>query len=223
MPNARSSLTEETNSLGNILDIAININTSKLYALIGGENSIAIKDNDTFSKIPLDQTPIRVLVNPTINVIYVLGNSGITMIDGITNKIQKNVLISNGLNIAVNERTNMLYVLSATKTISPYGKEPLFVNLLMINTTGDIVRNKTISISGETVEDAIAINPESNLLYIYTYSNQVVSAVDGSDLEKISNITISPISTLSSAGAKDIAVNPNTNTIYIPNDRGDIV
>ena len=77
--------------------------------------------------------------------------------------------------------------------------------------TNEVVQNVPV---GTPV--AIAVNPDTNLIYVANWSSDTVSVIDGETNEVLKNITVG-------TSPYDLEVNPITNTIYVANCGSDTV
>ncbi len=141
----------------------------------------------------------RVVVNPVTNKIYLVGNSGVTVIDGATNAT---TLVQAGSNpagiiaIVVNPVTNKVYAaneVDGTVTII------------------DGATNSTSTVSAGGVPFAMAVDPILNQIYVGTRTS--VTVINGAD----NTITSVPLTSL----VNDIAVNISTHFVYIAHCDGD--
>lgn len=148
---------------GSVGTLVLNPRTNILYIAYSNNyinyiSRINATTNRVMQPIPLNytHTPIEMVVNPTINKIYVATNEGtVLVIDGSTNKVIK--IITQGMpqqsldTIAVNPVTNMVYTMGLNHE-----------QVIVINGS-DYRRNHD--------NDAIAVDPCTNKVY----------AIDGND------------------------------------------
>lgn len=99
--------------------------------------------------------------------------------------------------IAVNEKTNMMYV--ATEFNDSVSAIDMYTNKVVAN----------IAV-GKGPRD-LSINPNSNMIYVAADRNDTVSVIDGSRNIVIANIRVG-------SSPSTIAINPKTNLVYIANE-----
>jgi|GEM_PF-974061 len=129
-------------------------------------------------------------VNPNTNLIYAVGGSIVSVIDGLTNRILATVNIGNEAEcIAVNPATNRVYA---------------------GNVVIDGFNNSVIAKVGLGGPKGVAVNPNSNRIYEANSSNNTISVIDGSNNSLLTTVNVgnNPVG---------IAVNINTNLIYTAN------
>jgi YVTN family beta-propeller protein len=205
-------------------DVAVNPNTNTIYVAESDSNTVSIINGTTNSVMgsPIameDASPTSIAVNPNTNTIYVASyDSNITsVIDGTTNSIVGSIAVgSPPTSIAVNPTTNTIYVASYdSSTVS-------VIDGTTTNGTTNSVMG-SIAMKGASPSD-VAVNPNTNTIYVASYDSSTVSVIDGTT----TNGTITTGTTISSStnglepeeivvgsGPDDVAVNPNTNTIYV--------
>jgi YVTN family beta-propeller protein len=213
--------------------IAVNPNTNTIYAASYDSNTVSII-NGTRNRIvgsiavgdAASDVASDVAVNPNTNTIYVANydSSTFSVIDGTlsvinstTNSIVGSIAVgSPPTSIAVNPTTNTIYVASYdSSTVS-------VIDGTTTNGTTNSVMG-SIAMKGASPSD-VAVNPNTNTIYVASYDSSTVSVIDGTT----TNGTITTGTTISSStnglepeeivvgsGPDDVAVNPNTNTIYV--------
>jgi YVTN family beta-propeller protein len=156
--------------------------------------------------------------NQKTDKIYVANVDGnnISVINGKTNTVIKDIVVDKGpFWVAVNEETNKIYVTNAD-----YNK------LYVIDGKTDSVV-KTIPL-GSGYPIGVALNQETNTIYVAKYTESAIVAIDGETDEIIGapvavGTPASPIGcnintcTNFGSGAFDIAVNEETNRVYVLN------
>ena len=128
--------------------------------------------------------------NPNTNLIYAVGGSIVSVIDGLSNRILATVNIGNEAEcIAVNPATNRVYA---------------------GNVVIDGFNNSVIAKVGLGGPKGVAVNPNSNRIYEANSSNNTISVIDGSNNSLLTTVNVgnNPVG---------IAVNTNTNLIYTAN------
>src|SRR5919109_1478593 len=203
-------------------DVAVNPNTNTIYVassamalgtLYGENGTISVIDGTTNSmeRIDVGGDPKNVAVNPNNNTIYVTDyNSGtISVIDGTTNSVMGSIRAADAVNgaandVAVNPTTNTIYVAN-------YGSSTISI----INGATNSVMNNSIDVGG--VINDIHVHPTTNTIYVASSAtdpdtrhreNGTVSIIDGATNREVKRIKVG-------GDALDVAVNPNTNTIYV--------
>ena len=201
-------------SLGNI---AVNINTNMIY-VANSNNSITVIDGASNQIVAtIDNRASQIAVNPDTNRIYAVGRSSIIVIDGSNNLVIDNIEFKDNpiiTAITVNPNNNMIYLAGfITKTVLGNGVNIGFVSI--IDGTNN-QHKETITMPLHTITD-IAVNPVTNKIYVVSTKliirkktiNVIVSVIDGTNNRAIDRITLNE----GSLGL--IAVNPNSNTVYV--------
>ena len=209
-----------TNSFTDVLNlggghgIAANPVTNMIYMTNYNSNSITVMDGSTkkvISTIPVGNFPIDVAVNPNTNKIYVTSYNGFKVIDGSTNSVVSTMDSGNAtFGVAVNPITNKIYVTNyEANTNGP--------NTFRENTVSVIDGSTNTIISKIPVGSSprgIAVNPNTDRIYLSNNGNNTVSVIDGLSDSVISSITVSTRQSQDPAG---VSINPNTNRIYVSN------
>lgn len=193
--------------------VAVNSVTNRIYAVKGDHftSHIVVIDgnsNTVVASIPLanpNHFPFRLAVNETTNRMYVTGfdvtslEGVITVMDGANNSII--TTISGGsfpFGIAVNPVTDRIYVSNSDdSTLS-----------VIQGSTNTIEANIVVGLASNVV----AANHVTGRIYAANFETEL-SVVDG----RLSSPTYNTVLSSSGAfsGATDVAVNPNTNLIYL--------
>lgn len=197
--------------------IAVNPNTNKIY--VGSTNflsnldanKVSIVDGlfhtlETVLDFELSSFDVDVHVNPSSNKFYVIntlteGNlaSDLFIYNGIGNDLVKEINIGFPTKIAINPKTNIVYILNYTG----FGKVGVFNEA-----TGDI---QTIDPQiGESLI-GITVNPETNRFYIANPTDRKITVIDGVSNSVLSTIDLgTPSNTI-----LHLAVNTKTNKLYV--------
>jgi len=200
-------------------DVVVNHATNIVYATSPNSNTVAVIDastNELIDTISVGITPVEMAVNQNTNVVYVAnGNSGtISVINGSANNILKTLKVTDedGFysigGIAVNEKTNKVYVL-----VNNRSAEPAHASILIIDgLTNDIEQTfKVADLRWDyDVRDSargIAINSKTNMIYI-TMIFGSLHVIDGSNNKVLTNLAIGRMPT-------EVEVNEETNSVYI--------
>jgi YVTN family beta-propeller protein len=150
---------------------------------------------------------------------YVSTHQGVIVIDGETNRIVENVTagtanVTYGA-LAVNPTTNMAYV--SYFDFGDFMTDSQSEGVIVIDgETNRIVENLTLIENADCgrlrcLQD-IAVNPETNVVYINNAYSNTTSVIDGITYQQVHNITMGEIPLY-------IAVNPNTNLLYVTSFR----
>jgi YVTN family beta-propeller protein len=204
-------------------DIAVNPNTNKIYVTNYGSGTVSVIDGERDelinATIPVGDSPFDIAVNPNTNKIYVINtgpNGTVSVIDGERDEVI-NATIPVGDSpgdIAVNPNTNKIYVVNFNNVSIIDGKRDELINATIPLYEGDELINATIPLYGISgISGMIVVNPSTDLIYVinrsFSSNNYTISIIDGERDELINSIVSlsdNPI---------DMAVNPNTNKIYV--------
>jgi YVTN family beta-propeller protein len=197
---------------GKPLALAVNPKTNLVYIVNDFSNSTLVidcKTNNVVDSIPIANAT-TIAVNPNTNKIYIAGlfSDKLSVVDGRTKHSISNMTFSGPSSIAVNPNTNMVYVTNR------YSDHISVIN----DTTNNIQKNITVN-DGPS---SIAVNPNTNMVYVTNYGFTNISIVNGSTNSIAGNVTIFKPSDSSKSFSpldlfNDVAVNPNTNRIYVAN------
>jgi YVTN family beta-propeller protein len=205
-------------------DIAVNPETNMVYVLTELRPEITVingSNNRAVTNITIASTPSDVDVNSQTNTVYVTNDVGnrISVINGSTNHEIKTIIgnfTGDGrARLAVDNSTNLVYV-------APPGN----IVTVIDGTTNNVLSNFMLE-SRET-ED-LAINPKTHMIYATSKVNNIISVINGKKEIMFANNDISINQQDSVPGIKvgrnpiDIAVNPETNMIYVIYSTSDIV
>jgi len=196
---------ESTINLAPTSNIAVNPNTNRIY--VGDSlNSIAVINGSTNTIIDHIQNPAGIIVtNPNTNKIYVANDFAVSVIDGATDQVIKNIQTCGHIrDISANVVTNQFYIACHD---TPYMAFQGISELQVIDGSTDNI-TKTINFTMDSAPVRVGINPVTNTIYIES-SNTTMYVMNGntdSITGKINGVSIG-----------SIAVNPNTNMIYVAN------
>lgn len=180
--------------------VAVDPATDTIYAAVDQTVAVINGRNNTLTTTITTGLPAgQLAVDPVTDTIYVsdAGSDSVTVIDGSTNTVT--TTISTGhpeAAIATDPATDTSYAGSSDGTIS------------VIDGATNIV---TTTISAGTGLDAIAVNPRTDT--IYSGSADAITVISGSS----DTVTASVKST-----APSLAVDPQTNTVYITSQGGGV-
>src|SRR5919109_647916 len=194
--------------------IAVNPNNNTIYVTDYNSGTISVIDGTTNSVMgsiraadAVNGAANDVAVNPTTNTIYVANSlsNRVSVIDGRTNSVMGSIDVGSTPNfIQVNPTTNTIYV-------GTYGSSTISI----INGATNSVMNNSIDVGG--VINDIHVHPTTNTIYVASSAtdpdtrhreNGTVSIIDGATNREVKRIKVG-------GDALDVAVNPNTNTIYV--------
>jgi YVTN family beta-propeller protein len=217
--------------------VAVNPITNIVYAVGEGDKAVYVINGSTnreVYRIPLEEYPHDVAVNPNTNKIYVTFdkttfnkafNKGsitkstgfVAVIDGTDNNVTNNIQVGTSPSaIAVNPNTNMVYVADNDYSIDAYHTSRIYV---LNPLTKKIVANLPVALNPYD----LAVNIKTNMIYVINEDDNRVSVINGYSNKLANNIitkgSYSPTGILVSS----IAVNPNTNTIYTVNTGSDYI
>jgi YVTN family beta-propeller protein len=118
----------------------------------------------------------------------------------------------NPIGVAVNPKTNMVYVANWEGRQDQYDGDAGYRGTLSVingntNTLVDTIRVGHLPID-------VAVNPKTNMVYVANYASFDVSVINGSNDTVVKNITLANGIT-GGGGPTAIAVNPITNKVYV--------
>ncbi|MGC2682920.1 MAG: hypothetical protein WA323_13730 [Candidatus Nitrosopolaris sp.] len=182
--------------------LAINNDTNKIYVAISGSDNVIVIDGDSGNRtdIRVGKSPSSIAVNPITNTIYVTHNYNdeVNVIEAGTNKNETYHVGVGKIPFAI--------------AVNPYVAERGLDNVTEIDDVGDI---SNIPVGGHPT--SIAVNPNTNKIYVVNSNADTVTVIDGStDTKEAHDIHVGEYPSA-------IAVNPNTNKIYVVNSNADTV
>jgi YVTN family beta-propeller protein len=215
-------------------DLAINENTNTVYAASSyydeygysiGNGTISVIDGTTnrveATILPGSDLQYELAVNPKTNTIYVassdsdedgyIGNGTISVIDGTRMRLIGNLGLDRGPeDIAFNPNTNTVY---ATNSESEKAYTIDGTAIERSGTNSGII--ETIDL--EDMPNDVAIDPITNVVHIAASSGaNAVYTIDGTAIERSgTNSGIIETIDLEYSSPDRLAVNPNTNTVYV--------
>ena len=204
-----------------IVDIDINTNTNTIYALHHPSQSISIIDsltNTQIGSIKVGDFESRLFVDEDNNMIYVLHGIGRTVeiIDGSTNSILEylphygNGCIDNcGVDVwQLQDGTDLVILSDSSIYVNRVGDNSTLI-------TSDGLEYKSEELPSQVGEyfTTTAYNPKTDTVYFTRPDTTQVYAIDGTSHEVIAKIIIG-------IPPDAIAVNPETNKIYVVGDGG---
>ena len=172
---------------------------------------------------------IHIIVNANTNTIYVytedlFPDSNLTVVNGTNNRIV-GTIPQMGLieNIAVNINTNMVYVAALSETVDPVSTtvvrninvvdgatRQIVDSFLLDETLDETLICEVASAFPAPVSISIAVNSNTNKIYVSDADNNEVKIIDGANNEILETFTVgkTPV---------DIAVNRSNNLVYVSN------
>jgi YVTN family beta-propeller protein len=196
-------------------DIAVNPNANLVYISNYDANRISIVDGETNNvtkTIVGNYTTPRpegssIEVDQFTNTIFLANSAAdsVTLINGATNKAINTILVGNyPVDITVDPRTNKVYTANLENSVS------VIINIRDKAITGASETNQSALIDGIKVKDGpidLAINPNTNLIYVIYSSSNTIDIIDGNIDRIINSITLPSL-------ASAVAVDPFLNSIY---------
>ena len=180
------------------VDVAVNEVTNKIY-VSETDGTVAVVDgvSRAVTSVPVGSSPGVVSVNPVTNKIYVGVKGGVTIIDGSTLATSSVPLAGGAQDIVVNPATGKVYVLSGG-------------TIQVLGTGGTVTSSINIGAGGIL---ALAVNVKTNKIYFTTVGRY------GAGVHVIDGATDTVTDTIPSATfVGQLAVNPETNTVYVAGD-----
>jgi YVTN family beta-propeller protein len=203
--------------------IAVNPDVNNVYVANSLSNTVSIidgKTDTTIEDINVNAWPLGVGIDPDMNMIFATNfySNTVSIIDADTNQSTTSVMVGeNPTSIAVNPRLHIVYVFnSRNNSISWFfpGQEQ---NAIATQSLGPPNENESFTSLENLSPYGIAINsnPELNIIYLADgFSNYIYAMTHAiSPLLDIKKISVGGTPT-------GIAVNPNTNIIYVANRLG---
>lgn len=222
--------------------LAVNPATNKIYVANQGDGTVTVIDGVTNSTtgITVGSTPSAVAVNPSTNRIYVAnsGSGSVTAINGSTGTVVTTISVgTTPVAIAVNPVTNRIYVANSgsssvsiidgvanTATTVAAGTQPsaIAVNPAVnkayaTNLGGGITIIDGSNVSTTVVANAssaVTVNPVTSKVYAANTASNSITQVDVNNLA--GTVPAGPTTTHATA----VAVDPQTNTIYVADGGG---
>lgn len=179
--------------------IDINTNTNMIYVAAGAKGLMVINgSSDTIKKVIPDLGSGYLLINPTTNLVYYSDSSSqiYKIINGSTNNVIENsYFIPFEFNAVIDTKTNRIYD-QLGRVIDMNTNKISFPN---------IIHDKNVTGVG-----SVAINQNSDMIYIKPLDSSTISIINGTSNSIIGTIPIDVVYSM--------AVNPNTNKLYVNSD-----
>jgi DNA-binding beta-propeller fold protein YncE len=195
--------------------IAVNEEINQVY--VGVEGGLLVIDGESYDvimDIPLEAEVIGLAINPQTNRLYaVVYGEKVAVIDCATNQVVDEIPEAifdswPGVGIAVNPFTNFIYIedRSATLGVGDCIKVYSGENNNLVTSL-----NITESYAHNYIEElGLAINPETNRIYVTWSGDNTLHMFDGNTQEEIKSISLS-------SNWERVLVNTYTNYVYVGN------
>lgn len=161
-------------------------------------------------------SPSSVVVNPTTNTVYVANRNSdtIVVLDGASYVIPDIISVDNGpVDMVLNPNTEMLYVVNGY---------PQTVSVIDVATNSVIATIELTQFDNVDSLNAIAVNTETNKLYLLIVggTEAFIAIIDGmtNKVDEIFKISDLPPDYDVGRVVRDIAINSDTNMIYVTRD-----
>ena len=193
--------------------IAVNEATNRIY--VGVEDGLLVIDCDSYAaiaNITLEAEVIGLAINPQTNRIYaVVSGERVVVIDDATNQIvgeMPEVIfdVAYGVGIAVNPFTNLIYIEDRTAAMGDYDRVVVYSGETNTFVTSLNVPGSNTHTYIEEV--GLAVNPETNRIYVTWSGNSTLHMFDGNTHEFIK--TVKP-----SSFSENVKVNSYTGYVYV--------
>ena len=219
-----TAVTAGTDPIG----IAVNATTNTVYvanasgtaAVVDGAKCDAANRSGCHVQPPtvvVGSNPQFLAVDDSTNTIYVANSAAntVSVIDGSTRKVRANIPVGPlPFTLAVNQATGSVYVTDlGAATVSVIDAKTCNAK----NVSG--CRHRPITVNVGQTPGGIAVNTRTNTIYVTGEFSHDVSVIDGTtcNAHMTSGCRKTPIRVLAGVGARGIAVNEVTNTVYVAN------
>ena len=203
--------------------IAINPDTNTVYVTNTVDNTVSVINGNNYTKItdiPLGKKPTSIAINQDTNTVYVLGyqfntlNNTVSVING--NNYTKITDIPVGkepTSIAIHQDTNTVYVANSYVDNEPIGcGDDITSNNNTLSVINGNNYTKITDIPVGKKPTSIAINQDTNTVYVANHLSNNITVIDGNNYTKITDIPIGAVVT-----PDNVAINQDTNTVYVTN------
>jgi len=198
--------------------IGVNEKTNRIYVANYSSYNVSVIDGESQEVVAtidmgLFRTPWDIAVNQETNLVYIvstfhlgsldLGAGRLLIIDGDTNEVLSTLRVGREAHVAVNERTNRVYVVSRHSgtlvVIDGHTHEPI----------------ATLNVVGPDPY-GLAVNEAANRVYVANHGGQSVSVVDGEKNELLYTVDVG-------VSPGFVAVSEATGRVYVTNSGDDTV
>jgi YVTN family beta-propeller protein len=203
----KGTITQNITNIPRLKDLEVNTATGTVFATDGMNLMVSKKSN---GKIVLDNllnlgNINQISVNNKLNKIYALDSESntVSIVDGETGKLEpkKIDVVTNSDSIDVNPQSDKIYVSNI------YGNRISIIDGRSLNVTTTIISANQPSDNTEgNLKTSIAVNPNTNLVYLGNSRSDLISIMDGNVNKVIKSIVVD--------GPEILKVNPNSNLIY---------
>ncbi|HJT09865.1 MAG TPA: YncE family protein, partial [Candidatus Nitrosotalea sp.] len=209
--------------------VVVNTDTNRIYVANRVSDTVSVIDGNTDARIadiPTNGMPIWMAVNPNTNRIYVTEasilddkhNDTLLVIDGASNDKIAEIQTTIASQIAINQKTNLVYVIGYENGTGVNPNGTLYVI--------DGNSNTKIAQSQAGMNPfGIAVDSDTNRIYILNrnihhvnlaWQNSTVSVIDGNNYTKITEIEVG-------LDPHGLDINPNTHRVYVTSYMGGTV
>ena len=197
--------------------IEVSQTTNRIYVANYGSYNVSVIDGENNEVIAtigmgLFRTPGGIAVNEETNRVHIvntfhlgpldLGAGRLLIVDGNTNEVLSTLRVGRKAHVAVNERTNRIYVTSRhSGTLS-----------VIDGHTNEVI--VTLDVGPDPY--GLAVDEEANRIYVANHGGRSVSVIDGKSNEVLYTIDVG-------ASPVFVAVNEATGRVYVTNSGDDTV
>lgn len=198
------SVTDTIGGVPGATAVAVDSATDTIYVTNRYNGTVTVIDgatNKVTGTIPVGSGPFAVAVDPVTDTVYVANDfyNTVSVIDGATNKVTATIAVgANPTGVAVDPLTDTVYVVNtADGTMS-----------VIDGATNSVT--DTVNVGGAyTLVEEVAVDPATDTIYTGDLQGTLLK-IDGAT----NDVTVG-VSTPGAATA--VAVDPATNTVYVPN------
>ncbi|MGQ0795555.1 MAG: YncE family protein [Nitrosopumilaceae archaeon] len=175
---------------GDISFGAINPQTNAIY--LGYRDSNMILAVDIFTKV-LTKVPILkpkyIQVNPQTNMVYVITNGTVSIIDGATNKLVKEIDEDAPFAkfLSINPSKNLVYVTYSNASDKSRKKDPIDKLAVFDATTFSKIKETSLGLKEPS---GLAVDLQSNLVHVANSKISSISVLDGISLALTDTISV---------------------------------
>jgi YVTN family beta-propeller protein len=219
-----SAVTAGTDPIGIAVDEATSAvyvaNASGTVAVVDGRRCDARNASGcqaALATVRVGSNPQFLAVDPKTNTVYVAnsGSNSVSVIDGRSRRVRATIPVGPiPFTVAVNDRTHSVYV-------SDLGAHTVSVIDGLSCNASDVsgCRRRPVTVNVGETPGGIAVNRRTNTVYVTGETTNDVSVIDA----RVCNARVTrgckqhPVHVFAGAGARGIAVNEATNTVYVAN------
>ncbi len=208
--DASSNTSVDTITVGALpYGICVNPVTNRIYTANLSESTVSVIDgytNQVIATIAVGAYPRGICVDPLRNLIYVAerDDNSVSVIDGSTNQVIATIPVGAAPhNICVDSVRNMIHVVCAGSRL-----------VYAIDGSNDVPID-SVEVGRDPV-GGIAIDPDSNEIYVTNYGSNDISVVDGATIAAVATIRLAFY-------AREVAVDQTGRRWYVTNWLGNNV